>query len=191
MSDFGDRPTWYYKKVLKNPFHRQLLINIGIIAIAVILGVVGLSFVLGDVSTKADMIAQYRVTSAMRNNNLNNIVDLQKAAASAATYQVAINRLMPTEDNLISFPQQIQTTAESHNITAQASFSGDPVPAANGAPGFVAFSLSASGDASNTIAFLKDLETQSSQFLIAIDSADFTTDGSSGNLSANGRVFFQ
>ncbi len=177
--------------MIKDPFYRQLFLNIGIISVTIVLAVVGLSLLLSDVGAKADLISKYRATTALRNTNLTAIVDLQKNAAEASVYQKAIDRLLPKQDDLIGFPQKVQTLAASYNTNAQITFAGEPTSPANGVAGFVAFNLNVSGQLGDTLAFLKNLETQSPQFLVAIDTTDFSSDGSSGNITASGRVFFQ
>jgi len=182
---------WYYERVIKDPFYRQLTLNIALIAVTTVLAIVGLSFVLRNASAQTAAIAKAHAAAALRNSDLTTIVALQQAAASAANYQTAINQLLPSEDNLISFPQEIKTAGAAYNVIAQASFSGDPTPGANGTAGFASFSLTASGGASDVLSFLKNIETQSSQFLIAVDAVNFSTDGADGTISASGRVFFQ
>ena len=178
--------------VMKDRFIRDFWVSAGIIAAAIVFAFAGFWYVIGLVNAHADTIARYQSGVVTRNASFGAISSLEKNAPTAAAYQAAIVKLLPSQDGLLQFPRNLQMNAAAFNVAVQATFTGEPTPSSPGVAGSVPFSLSASGAQSDLLAFLKNIETQSPQFLVAIDSVDFTmTASSSAKLSASGRVFFQ
>ena len=155
------------------------------------LAVAALSLLSADIGARAQAILIYRSSLADRNTNLDTFAQLQKDAPAAAGYQAAIGQLLPSQDDLINFPQDVTTAAKSFNVNTSVSFQGEPAPATASSPGYVGFSLRASGTNANLLAFLKYIESQSTQFLLTVDSVDLAVSDPSSQLSVAGRVFSQ
>ena len=178
--------------LMKDHFVRDFWISAGVVIGAIVAAFAGFWYILGLVNAHADAIAHYQGSVVARNASFSAISSLEKNAPAAAAYQAAISKLLPSQDGLLQFPRNLQTDAAAFNVAAQATFTGDPTPPSPGVAGFASFALNASGAESDLLAFLKNIETQAPQFLVAIDSVDLTvTSSSSAKLAANGRVFFQ
>ena len=176
---------------MKDPFARQLWLSFSIIGTAIVGAAIVLFFVLSDVNIRAGVIARSQTAVATRNGDLAALTKLQADAPAAAGYETAFTKLLSTQDNLIQFPRQVQSLAAAYNVVVQASFISDPSVPTPGVAGVVSFSLNASGKPDDLLAFLKNIETQSTQFLVAIDSVDFSLGDANGRLRTTGRVFFQ
>jgi hypothetical protein len=175
----------------RDPFSRQLLLGFGIIFAAIIGAAIAIYFILSDVRARASVIAGSQTKVAIRNGDLAALASLQADAPRAASYAAAITKLLRPRDSLIQFPHQVQSLAASYNVIAEVSFTNEPSTPAPGVAGVATFSLNASGKSDDLLAFLKNIETQSSQFLVAVDTLDFSPNASNGRLAASGRVFFQ
>src|SRR5579872_2104657 len=103
-------------KLFGTPLIRQIWINGMIIVATIIVGSIVLSLVLGDIDVRAQEIIKAREAIATQNNSLNLIAHLQRDATTAVAYQKAINQLLPSQDNLIGFPQNMLTIARSYNL---------------------------------------------------------------------------
>jgi len=176
---------------MKDPLTKSIYINIGIIAGVLVVAVVGLYLLSLDVAARTQAILTYRSALTTRNESLDTLTQLKKDAAVAAGYQTAINRLLSSQDSLIGFPQGITTVARSFNVGAAVDFQSDPVPATTSTLGYINFSLRADGASTDLLAFLKNIESQSAQFLLTIDAADLAVSDPSSRLTARGRIFFQ
>jgi hypothetical protein len=110
----------------KDTFARQMWLNFGITFTAIVGAGVALFFILSDVHAHAALIAKSQATVAARNNNLSALAKLGTDAPAAAVYGTAIAKLLPSLDDLIQFPRQIQAVGASYNVVAQASFTGEP-----------------------------------------------------------------
>src|SRR5579862_6169978 len=111
---------------MKDSFPRQVWISLGIIFCAIVAAVAGMVFVLNDVSARVVDITTSESMISAKNGDVTLLTSLEAGAAQAIPYAASINRLLPTQDGLIQFPQAIQTTAAAYNVSAQANFTGDP-----------------------------------------------------------------
>jgi hypothetical protein len=177
--------------MIKDSFVRRLATDLAVLAGIAIVCVVALQFILADAAAQADAIVKYRTETAQISGDLSALVDLQRDSGASAPYAAAVNRLLPQEDGLIGFPQEAQALAASYSLSAQAMLTGNPTAPTGGAPGFVPFSLIASGSADNFLPFLHALQAQSALFLVALDSVDVQFSASGNQLSITGKVFFQ
>jgi hypothetical protein len=172
-------------------FKKQMWIGIGVVAGSMIIFGVAFFILVGNIQTQADAITTSRNDIASQSALVNSYSDLKANVAEAVTYQTAMDKLLATQDNLISFPSQIEAIAQNDGVTITFSFQGDPVPAGNKTVGYVEFGLNASGPLNGIIAFLNDIESATPILLSKVDTFDLTESGSSYTLAATGRVFFK
>ncbi|MGC9968450.1 MAG: hypothetical protein ABSC29_01825 [Minisyncoccia bacterium] len=171
-----------------NP-RKQLWMSFGIVFGVVVVASVALYFLLSDLDAQAARIVSDKALVAQRVAVVSALASLKSDAVQAAQYADAMNKLLPSHDELIGFPQWIASAGQEHNVSVSIVFRGNNTVATNALPGSDGFSLGASGAATDIVAFLSDLETRSAGFLLSIDSFDLTSNGSSYQLSAQGRVF--
>lgn len=172
-------------------FKKHMWIGIGVIALSVIVFGVALYILSGTIASQANAITGSRADIQNQSALINSYSNLKGSASAAATYQAAMDKLLATQDNLISFPSQIDGIARSSGVDETFAFQGDPIPATPSALGYVSFKLNATGSLNNLTAFLKDAEMSAPVLLSKIDSFDLTQSGSNYALSAMGRVFFK
>ena len=119
------------------------------------------------------------------------VAALKEQAAQAATYQTEMDQLLPTQDGLIGFSEWLNNAAAVNEVTTNMSFQGNAAPASDVAPGTAQFSFTATGAPTNLAAFLNDVETQASGFLVQITSFDMTSANGTYQVTGQGNVFFR
>ena len=174
---------------MKVNFKKQLWISFGIIFGAIAVASIALYFLSSDLDAQAAKIISDKTLVAQRAAIVGVLASLKSNAVQATQYADAMNKLLPSHDELIGFPQWIASVSQAHNVSVSVVFRGDNTTATNSTPGSDGFSLSATGAAADIVAFLNDLEARSPGFLLAIDSFDLTNNASSYQLSVQGRVF--
>ena len=143
-----------------------------------------------DVAQQAALVTQGRNATLSQTALINSYSNLKENAPAAAAYQVAMDRLLGGQDNLIAFPSQVGGIARNDGVELTFSFVGDPVPATTSTVGYVGFKLNATGSLNSITAFLKDMESSAPILLSRIDSFDLIQSGVDYALTASGRVFF-
>jgi hypothetical protein len=166
-------------------------VGIGIVAGSMVVFGVASYILVGDIQKQADAITRSRNDIASQSALVNSYSNLKANATEAAADQTVMDKLLAPQDNLISFPSQIEGVARNDGITMSFSFRGDPVPAGKNMVGHVGFTLNAIGPLSGIMAFLHDIESVTPILLSKIDTFDLTQSGLSYALAATGRVFFK
>lgn len=174
---------------MKNEFRRRLLWNIGIIGGSIMVGFAILYFLGMRIEKKSVAIIQSRALITQRSFALDNLASLKKTEPLAEEYQQRINALLPTQDNLLGFPRFLEATARTYDILLSFSFQGDPVPSLGGKPGYVSFVLRTTGPRENIVNFVQYLESKSTQFLVNIESIDFSAASDQYHVDIFGKVF--
>lgn len=174
---------------MKNSFKQHILISLGVVLAAIAAASAALYFLSGDIHVQAAKIISDKQLAAQQTAAVSILAHLKTDAARAAQYTVALDKLLPTHDELIGFPQWASSLGQSHHVAVSAVFQGNNTPAGDAAPGSDGFSLSATGAASDILAFLNDFEVQAPDFLLTINSFDLVNRGSNYQLSAQGQVF--
>jgi hypothetical protein len=174
---------------MKDGFKRQMLLNFGIIFVAIAAATVGLYVLSGDLAAQAQKIIVDKALINKQTAILGILANLKSDAPVAARYADAMKKLLPIHDDLINFPQWLTALGRAHDVSVSFSFRGDNTAATDAVAGTDGFTLGASGSATNLIAFLQDLEVKASGFLLSIDTFDLVGDSGGYRLSAQGRLF--
>lgn len=118
---------------------------------------------------------------------------LKASSEEARRYGLAMDKIISDQNKLFDFPRWVDLLAKSRGVTARFAFEGEQVPPQDAIPGHIGFSITTGGTISSISAFIKDLERiEDAQFLISLDSFDFSETGSGGyNIGIRGRVFFK
>ncbi|MBU6500637.1 MAG: hypothetical protein KGJ89_04260 [Patescibacteria group bacterium] len=176
---------------MQNNFRRELFINFGVIvAVILIFGAVFYWFT-GELSSQANQIAADRTLISKRTSAIAVLADLKDNSAQANTYKQAIDKVLVSQDQLLTFPNWLDSLARARQVTLSFSFQGNQTAPQGDSPGYIQFSINASGDLSNIISFIKDVEFQSPQFLVSLDGFSLSGAGSNYSVSLGGRVFFK
>ena len=174
---------------MKNDIKKQLWISGAIIFGSMVVAAAVVYYLSFDIAAKAKAIADDRSLTDQKTGVLAVLAGLKAQAPQAAAYQAAIDQLIPSQDGLIGFGGWLNQIASSDGVTANFSFDGDPVPASGNIPGYVAFSLNASGPINNIVNFLDDIESKSPGFLLSIKSFDLTEQTANYQIVAQGQLF--
>ena len=108
---------------LKN-FKRRAWVGIGIIAGSMIIFGIGFYVLTGDISQQAALVTQSHDAVASQSALINSYSNLKKNAPAAATYQVAMDRLLAAQDDLIAFPSQVDGIARNDGVESDLFFCG-------------------------------------------------------------------
>ena len=179
------------KGMIQSDFARGLRTSSIIIGGSIVAVSAALYFLSGDISAQVAKIVADKTMISQQTAAVGVLAGLKGDAAQAAPYAAAMGKLLPTQDQLIGFPQWVAGIGQAHSVSANVSFLGTSISATASAPGSDAFSLVANGSSANLVAFLQDLEINAPGFLVAIDSFDFLNNNGQYQLTAQGRVFSQ
>ena len=173
-------------------FNKQLWVSFTIIAASIAIAVAGMSYFSSALDASAVKLVNDRTSLQAETDAVDTLAQLEHDAPIAAQYQSAINKLLPTQDQLIGFGDLLNAVAASDTVTATFAFQGNPAIPQPGTAGTAAFSLDVVGAPDRIALFLRDIESNSTNFLLTITSFNLTNDGSgNGNLTAQGSLFFQ
>ena len=170
---------------------KQLIVSFSIIVASVIIATILLYVLAGRIALESQKIQADRGISSQETGVLAVLAELKDAAPQAATYQAAINQLLPSQDDLIGFGDWVNAAANANQVSASFSFQGNPVAPTDMTPGQSAVSLQVNGSLDGITTFLKDIEATSPGFLVQIPSFDLSTSGGGYRLTAPAILFFQ
>ncbi|HEX4104478.1 MAG TPA: hypothetical protein VHZ04_03350 [Candidatus Paceibacterota bacterium] len=176
---------------MKSNFRKQLWLSGGVVVAAIVLATVGLYIFSGDIATNAQKIVEDKNLIADQNAALGVLATLEASAPKAATYLTAMQTLLPTHDALIGFSTWLAGIAQTDNVTASFSFTGNNAPPTASTPGTDSFTLGVDGSAAAIASFLQDIEFNAPGFLLSVDSFSLTSQGTNYHLAAQGKVFSQ
>jgi len=175
----------------RNQFVKQLWISSGIILASVVILAAAIYYCIGDLSAQAGMIVDDRAALQNRTDAVADLARLKAGAPPAAQYQSAIDQLLPDQYGLVTFGSWLARVGNQYSVTTNATFQDSFVPPQGTSAGTAGFSFDAEGSPSNLIAFLDEIDTKSSGFLLTITSFDFTSDGTNAKVTGQGTIFFQ
>ncbi len=168
---------------------REWIVGLCVIVIAI----AGVSFgaysFSSDLAAQSDKIISDKSFIDQQNSIVSQLAVLKNDASTTMPYLAAMQKLLPSHDSLIGFPDWVTGVGLSHSVAATAAFTGVNAPTTANVPASDGFTITASGSAANLVAFLKDAETESSGFLIAVDTFDLVSNANGYTLTAHGRVF--
>ncbi len=115
--------------VEQKDFKKQLWLGIGIIVGSMIIFGVAFYILADNIASSTSTITRNRNNIAEQSTFINSYSNLKEDAPAVSDYQVAMDQLLTTQDNLIEFPSQLDDISRNNNVTVLFSFVGDPVPA--------------------------------------------------------------
>lgn len=147
-----------------------LAVDVGIPLITSAL-IVALSFtLLRDIERRAGNIQDFQRTIASRANAVGTLASLRADAERARIYSSVLENILPTKDQLISFPKEFELIASKQHIRLAASF-GNERAGTDAEPGAIAFTFKAQGTFPNILAFLSAAE--SSRYILQWNTFEF------------------
>jgi len=171
-------------------FKKKILVNAAITLAIILILAIGLIFSGRGISQRVAKIQSLRKELNTRLTALNSLTNLRQQSEKAKSFFGSLQTLLPTKDELINFPKELNGFAKTNKVEIGFSFGNETAPT-DSQPGFTAFNLTLSGSYDNLVKFLKALEE--SKFFVGINSLDVTRDSQSQKFSAliSGKVFSQ
>ena len=170
---------------------RHLIISFSVIIVSVIIATCVLYILSDNIAAQVTKVQADRALVSEQTDALDVLSDLTEQAPQAAAYQSAIDQLLPDQDGLLTFQEWLANIASSHQVSANATFAGNPSLANGSQAGQSNFSLEVDGSVDNIIAFLDDIEAKSPGFLVQLSSFNLVTSNGSYKFTAPGVVFFR
>jgi hypothetical protein len=167
----------------KKRFLKQLLIALGVITvIAVIIIVLNI-----DINKRMTRIEARKRERAMQAEAILILSDLKKESERARAHYPVLESLLPTRDQLISFPRELEQLAKLHTIDLGFSF-GSEAASTEDQPGVIRFTMSLGGTLDNLLNFLKAFESH--KYFINLASVDLAKrEGTRFALGTSGEIF--
>jgi len=170
---------------------RQLWTSLSIIVGSIIAVTIGLNILSGDITILAGKISSDRSLIDQQTGILAILASLKAQEPQAAVYQSAMDGLLPTQDGLIDFTSWIADAAKADGVSAQVAFQGAVTPGTGVTPGNAGFSFTVTGPLNAISAFLSDIETKKTGFIIQINSYDLSDQNEGYQLTGQGSTFFR
>ncbi|MEK7507954.1 MAG: hypothetical protein AAB602_02630 [Patescibacteria group bacterium] len=172
-------------------FRREVITGAALIIGSIIVFGVVFYFFSRSLNTIAREIAADRLLIANNAVVLGNLAELKRDDQKSARYEKAMNKLLVPKDQLIDFDGWLEGLARVRQVAMNFSFSGSEVAPQENFPGYISFSLDIAGTLDALTAFLKDIELQSTRFLVNLDTFDVTRSDVGYRIITNGKVFFK
>jgi hypothetical protein len=177
--------------MVKERFKKQLWISAGIIVLGVAIAAAALVFFSNDIAAQAKAITAARALVESKTDEVADLAALESGAPQAAQYQAAIDQLLPDQYSLVTFPQWLAALGGKYNVTTDATLNGSVVAPGAGIPGNEGFTFSAEGSPDDLTAFLDDMNTKATGFLMSITSFSVANDGTNETMTGQGTLFFR
>jgi hypothetical protein len=167
-------------------FKKKLILTISITAgIAAVLGA-AIIFLSSDITQKTKEISSLQSNINFRIQASDLLVSLRQDYSNAQQYIPILDTILPTRDQLVSFPRDIANEAKEFGINLNASL-GEETPKTQSQLGNIAFTVTGQGGFNNFIDFLKKTET--GRYSMRLDTLDFTRQGEEFRTLLKGKVF--
>lgn len=167
----------------KRRFIKQLIIGtISVTVVAVI--IIVLNF---DINKRAERIEVRKLESLVQSQAILILSDLKKEAVLAQTDYALLESALPTRDQLISLPRELEQIAKAGNVDLGFAF-GNETPSTDSQPGSIRFTMSLGGGINDLLNFMKVFEGH--KYFIHLASVDMSKkEGSRFTLGTTGEIF--
>jgi Tfp pilus assembly protein PilO len=170
-------------------FKKTLLISLGIALGIIVILTISLFSLNSDINKRLAVIQQYKDDLALRSQTVLLLSELRKEAQRADELSQTISTALPTRDQLITFPREIEQLAIKNKVEFGFGF-GSETAGSSSEPGFVKFTMTLGGGLPDIVSFLKQLE--SSSYFISLGSVDISSRARGGYaLTTGGQVYIQ
>ncbi len=166
-------------------FKKRLLIIIGVPLSICLLLAIALFFIGSDIAKKTEQIVESRVELVFRLQVTETLALLTKDAQQAQNYTAQLNSILPTRDQLVTFPRELGTIARQNKIDVSAVLGKE-----NSSAGKLAqtdFTITGQGTLDNFVNFLRSLGT--GNYFINLRSVDMNKQDGNFGILINGSVF--
>ena len=177
---------------MHDDFRRYVWVSVGYIAGSCIVAGIAIAFLSSNIHGHTRSIIAIRETLSARNQLLETAAAFKQIAPQIEQYETQLNTLIPKRDALIDYGGWIQALGGQNQVSARASFAGDPPPApGDGTLGRADITLQVSGPLDKIERFLRALEVQSPKFLTKVETFELVAGGDGYGMNGRGAAFFQ
>lgn len=173
-------------------FTPKVILNLSIIfGFLIFVGWV-MTFLSGEISSKAEQISNHRMEINSRITAVSRLAELREAAKEAQPAIAELSTLLPTEEELVGFPRYLQNVANREGVNLSFSFQdsgSDEID--EGEIGASEFSMDALGSYNDIISFMEAVEK--GDFIVSLSSVNITGTKNVSEFRANirGVVYFR
>jgi Tfp pilus assembly protein PilO len=176
---------------MDNRFKREIWLGVGIILGSIIIFLVSSTLFSDRMAASSQKISSTRMEIAKRTDLIVNLANIKNTSAEAEIYQQKMNSLLPSQEQLLNFPQALGALATAHGVTFSFSFRGTLTLPTALTPGVAGFSMDTNGTLDQLKIFLNDIEAKASRFMLSVDTFDLSQTATAYSMSIQGRSFFQ
>jgi Tfp pilus assembly protein PilO len=162
---------------------RQLIVAFScVIFIALIIIVLNI-----DINKRTARIEERKLQVLMQAQSILVLSDLKKEAIQAQSDLALLQSALPTRDQLISLPRELEQLAKTHTVDLGFSF-GSESPSTETQPGSIRFTMSLGGSLDDLLNFMRAFETN--KYFINLSSVDLSRrEGTRFSLGTSGEIF--
>ena len=169
-------------------FTPKAILNLLVILGFVVFMTTMLTFLGKEIKDQTDVITTNRAKINTRIVSLAQLAELREDATKIQVPLIALESLLPTRDELISFPTYVRNLATEHGVSSSFSFSGSETPATPESAGNTRFGLEIIGPYQNIIDFIEVFEN--GELLVKLGSIDISSQGDGAFRGNTGGVIF-
>lgn len=162
-------------------FKVRFALSVGLTLLVLIALGAAIIYAQNDLSTVSGQLAGINQGVVNKTIQLKNLADLQNESSSTQPLIANMVAAVPSEDNLYSVQQNLESIAKNDNLAFSSEFGGENQPG-NGTPGNVQIEILLQGNYSDIISFLSSVETTSG--FISVSSIDLTAQPAGGEFNA-------
>ncbi len=172
---------------LGNNFKKKLLIQAIILGAGVFLLALLIILLNADINKRAEKIVQYKRELEIRNQTIALLTNSNADFERAQPMETVLSDLLPSKDQLINFPKELDTLARGYSIQIGFSF-GTENASTETDPGLIRYTMALTGFYQDIVDFLKELEGH--PYFITMDSIDVKLiTGTTYSLITSGTIF--
>jgi hypothetical protein len=178
-------------KDMNNSFKKHLWIGTGIIVGSMAVAFIAFYLFSGYLRTRADNIIAEKTAAKKEASAIADFAALKTDAPKAAQYDVAIQKLLPSQSGLITFNAWVSQIAKGYGVIATVAYQGDPTLPTGATPGSAAFTMTAQGPENSIVPFVDYLSSRAVGFPFSFGSFNFTNDRTQENFTGQGTLYFK
>lgn len=169
-------------------FKKQLITAVAIPLVIILALSGGLLFLSSNIQKKSQQIINLQKELNLRLKSAETLVSLHKDSKEAEEYFPALQNVLPTRDQLVTFPRDLNNIAKQSQVNLNLTL-GKEVPKTDKDMARIEFVMTLGGKFDNISEFLKGVEK--SRYYIKFNSFDFVREGGDNfKVLLNGQVFF-
>ncbi len=162
------------------------MIELGIVAIAVIVLTSLIFWLKSDIGARALRVRGQQEELASRAISLNSLSILKADAVKARAFSSLLENTLPLKDQLIHFPRDIEEIARRNGLEFGSSF-GEERASTDATPGYIGFIFTIGGAYDKIVNFMREVER--GRYIVQWGNVDFAERDGAYRGTISGKVF--